>query len=105
MCHGVFDLVHPGHIRHLSYAKSKSDKLIVSITSDLHVKKAEFRPYVPESLRAENLAALEFVDYVLIDKEETPIKNIKLIKPNFYVKGYEYNSSRKNNPKTIEEKK
>ena len=39
MCHGVFDLVHPGHIRHLSYAKSKSDKLIVSITSDLHVKK------------------------------------------------------------------
>ena len=59
---------------------------------------------MPESLRAENLAALEFVDYVLIDKEETPIKNIKLIKPNFYVKGYEYNSSRKNNPKTLEEK-
>ena len=65
MCHGVFDLVHPGHIRHLTYTKSKSSILIVSITSDFHVKKADLRPYVPQKLRAENLAALEFVDYVL----------------------------------------
>ena len=79
MCHGVFDLVHPGHIRHLSYAKSKTNKLIVSITSDYHIKKAELRPYVPQNLRAENLAALEFVDYVIIDSNETPIKNISKI--------------------------
>lgn len=104
MCHGVFDLVHPGHIRHLTYTKSKSDILIVSITSDIHVKKADLRPYVPQKLRAENLAALEFVDYVLIDQNETPIDNIKKIKPDFFVKGYEYISSRKDNPKTIEEK-
>ena len=90
MCHGVFDLVHPGHIRHLNYAKSKSDKLIVSITSDIHVKKAELRPYVPERLRAENLAALEFVDYVIIDRNETPNQNLKKIQPDFFVKGYEY---------------
>ena len=104
MCHGVFDLVHPGHIRHLTYTKSKSNILIVSITSDIHVKKADLRPYVPQKLRAENLAALEFVDYVLIDQNETPIDNIKKIKPDFFVKGYEYISSRKDNPKTIEEK-
>ncbi len=88
MCHGVFDLVHPGHIRHLTFTKSKSSILIVSITSDMHVKKAELRPYVPQKLRAENLAALEFVDYVLIDKNETPLENIKKIKPDFFVKGY-----------------
>ena len=104
MCHGVFDLVHPGHIRHLTYTKSKSSILIVSITSDIHVKKAELRPYVPQKLRAENLAALEFVDYVMIDENETPIENIKKIKPDYFVKGYEYISSRKDNPKTIEEK-
>ncbi len=103
MCHGVFDLVHPGHIRHLSYAKSMSDKLIVSITSDVHVKKAQLRPYVPEILRAENLAALEFVDYVIIDRRETPIENLKKIKPDFFVKGYEYSKNLKINSKTKEE--
>ena len=102
MCHGVFDLVHPGHIRHLSYAKSMSDKLIVSITSDIHVTKAELRPYVPEKLRAENLAALEFVDYVVIDVNETPNINLKKIQPDFFVKGYEYSNVNKNN-KTKEE--
>lgn len=105
MCHGVFDLVHPGHIRHLTFTKSKSSILIVSITSDIHVKKAELRPYVPQKLRAENLAALEFVDYVLIDKNETPIENLKKIKPDFFVKGYEYITAKKNNSKTNEEKK
>ena len=102
MCHGVFDLVHPGHIRHLSYAKSMSDKLIVSITSDIHVTKAELRPYVPERLRAENLAALEFVDYVVVDENETPNINLRKIQPDFFVKGYEYSNLNKNT-KTKEE--
>ena len=103
MCHGVFDLVHPGHIRHLSYAKSKTNKFIVSITSDYHIKKAELRPYVPQNLRAENLAALEFVDYVIIDSNETPIKNISKIKPDYFVKGYEYVKNNRINPKTTKE--
>ena len=90
MCHGVFDLVHPGHIRHLAYAKTQADLLIVSITSDVHVHKDSLRPYVPQQLRAENLAALQIVDYVIIDTEPTPIKNIEKIKPDFFVKGYEY---------------
>src|SRR3989338_7895475 len=68
MCHGTFDLVHPGHIRHLIYAKSKADLLVTSLTSDAHITKANFRPFVPQALRAMNLAALEAVDYVIIDE-------------------------------------
>ena len=72
MCHGTFDVVHPGHVRHLLYAKDKADVLIASLTADEHVEKANFRPYVPEDLRAINLAALEMVDYVIIDRQATP---------------------------------
>ena len=69
MCHGTFDIVHPGHIRHLLYAKSKGDILVASLTADAHIIKANFRPFVPQELRAFNLAALEMVDYVVIDKD------------------------------------
>jgi len=93
MCHGVFDVVHPGHLRHLSFAKSIAETLIVSVTSDSHIKKGTYRPLVPEYIRALNLAALEMVDYVLIDKNETPINNIKYLKPNFFAKGFEYSST------------
>ena len=62
MCHGAFDLVHPGHLRHLMYARSKADLLIASLTSDAHISKASYRPFVPQQLRAMNLAALEVVD-------------------------------------------
>ncbi|HTW52987.1 MAG TPA: PfkB family carbohydrate kinase [Stellaceae bacterium] len=90
MCHGVFDLVHPGHIRHLVYAKSKADILVASLTADVHIAKAEYRPFVPQDLRALNLAALEMVDYVLIDEEATPLNNISRVQPDFFAKGYEY---------------
>ena len=103
MCHGTFDLVHPGHIRHLIYAKSKADILITSLTSDIHIQKANFRPFVPQDLRAMNLAALEVVDYVVIDDNPTPIENIKIIRPDYFAKGYEYNKGGLN-PKTKEEK-
>ena len=90
MCHGTFDVVHPGHVRHLLYAKSKGDILVASLTSDQHIAKANFRPYVPEELRAVNLAALEMVDYVIIDREATPLKNLAKIQPDYFAKGYEY---------------
>ena len=93
LCHGVFDVVHPGHLRHLSYAKSKADILIVSVTSDRHIKKGVYRPHVPENIRALNLAALEMVDYVIIDDSPTPLENIKKIRPNFFAKGFEYSGS------------
>ena len=59
LCHGNFDVVHPGHVRHLIYAKSKADLLIVSITADKYIQKGVYRPFVPENLRALNLAAFE----------------------------------------------
>lgn len=102
LCHGTFDLVHPGHIRHLMYASDKADLLVVSLTSDSHINKANFRPFVPQDLRAMNLAALECVDYVIIDDNATPIENLKFIQPDFFAKGYEY-SAEGIHPKTREE--
>ncbi|MBM3835535.1 MAG: adenylyltransferase/cytidyltransferase family protein [Verrucomicrobia bacterium] len=102
MCHGTFDLVHPGHIRHLMYAKSKADILVASLTCDAHISKAYFRPFVPQELRAMNLAALEIVDYVLIDENPTPLENLELLQPDFFAKGYEY-SKEGLHPKTREE--
>jgi rfaE bifunctional protein kinase chain/domain len=93
MCHGVFDVVHPGHLRHLLYAKSKADVLIASLTADRHISKGHYRPHVPQELRAINLAAFEIVDYVIIDPEPTPLKNLALIKPDIFAKGYEYQAS------------
>ncbi len=52
MCHGVFDVVHPGHLRHLLYAKSKADILVASLTADRHIAKGRYRPHVPQDLRA-----------------------------------------------------
>jgi rfaE bifunctional protein kinase chain/domain len=102
MCHGTFDVVHPGHIRHLLYAKTKADILVASLTTDKHIMKANLRPYVPEELRAINLAALEMVDYVVIDGDATPLKNLALIQPDFFAKGYEYTAGQVH-PKTQEE--
>jgi bifunctional ADP-heptose synthase (sugar kinase/adenylyltransferase) len=90
MCHGVFDVVHPGHVRHLVYAKSKADILIASLTADQHITKGVYRPHVPQDLRAVNLAAFEMVDYVLIDEHDKPLENIRLIEPDYFAKGFEY---------------
>jgi len=90
LCQGMFDIVHPGHLRHLAYAKEKADILIAAVTADVHNQKANFRPYVPEDLRAMNLAALEMVDYVMVDSNPTPVENIKILKPDYFAKGYEY---------------
>ena len=79
MCHGTFDIVHPGHIRHLLYAKSKGDILVASLTADAHIMKANFRPFVPQDLRALNLAALEMVDYVVIDQTPRPSRTWRII--------------------------
>jgi rfaE bifunctional protein kinase chain/domain/rfaE bifunctional protein nucleotidyltransferase chain/domain len=90
MCHGTFDIVHPGHIRHLLYAKSKADILVASVTSDRFVSKGTHRPHVPQDLRAMNLAALECVDYVIIDDHAEPLEAIAAIRPDYFAKGFEY---------------
>ncbi len=104
MCHGGFDIVHPGHIRHLIYARDKGDMLVVRRTCVAHISKADMRPFVPEELRAMNLAALEVVDYVVVDPHPTPLENLGKIQPDYFVKGYEYIEG-KINPRTQEEKK
>ena len=90
LCHGNFDVVHPGHIRHLDYAKSKAEILIISITADIFIEKGSHRPFVPENLRAQNLAAFEMVDYVYIDNNQKPLKNLSILKPDYFAKGFEY---------------
>ena len=107
MCHGVFDLVHPGHLRHLSFSKQKADILIVSVTSDRFIEKGIYRPHIPEDIRALNLSYIEIVDYVIIDENKTPIENLKIIMPDFFAKGYEYSkiNNSKINKKTDEESK
>ena len=101
MCHGVFDVVHPGHLRHLVYSKSKADILVASLTADRHITKGIYRPQVPQDLRALNLAAFEAVDYVLIDPNDKPLENLLRLQPDLFAKGYEYVDDL--NPKTREE--
>ena len=89
-CHGVFDLMHPGHVKHFEAAKKEGDALIVTVTPDKYVGKGPGRPVFNQHLRAESIAALECVDYVAINNWNTAVETIKLIKPNVYVKGSDY---------------
>lgn len=93
-CHGCFDIVHPGHIRHLRQAKSMGDILLVSITGDMGINKGKGRPLIPEELRAENLAAIDFVDWVYVDPHKTAGDLLSAVHPDVYVKGKEYEHNR-----------
>ena len=92
---GCFDILHPGHIHILSKAKSLGDILVVGLNSDLSVKKlkGDKRPLVSEDDRSRVLLSLRFVDYVIIFNELTPLKVIKKIKPDYLVKGGDYNEN------------
>ena len=90
LCHGVFDLVHPGHLRHFDAARKKGDRLVVTITQDVHVGKGPGRPVFNQQLRAETVAALECVDYVAINQWPTAVETLKKLKPDFYAKGSDY---------------
>ena len=92
LCHGVFDLLHPGHFRHLKSAKSMANILVVTLTGDKYVGKGPGRPVFSQDLRAEALAALEAVDYVVVVDDATAIPSIKTVRPNVYVKGQEYSN-------------
>lgn len=89
-CHGAFDLMHYGHIRHLQRARQEGDMLAVTITADAHINKGPGRPVFNEQLRAENLAALACVDYVAIIQAPTAIEALHSIQPNIYAKGSDY---------------
>jgi rfaE bifunctional protein nucleotidyltransferase chain/domain len=90
LCHGVFDLLHPGHIRHFAEASKQGDILVVTLTKDQFVNKGPGRPTFTEQLRAESVAAIENVDYVAINETPTAVEAIRAIRPNVYVKGADY---------------
>jgi rfaE bifunctional protein nucleotidyltransferase chain/domain len=90
LCHGTFDLVHAGHIRHLQRARGEGDVLVVTLTADAFVSKGPGRPVFGEDLRAETLAALACVDFVAIAREPTALNAIARLRPDVYVKGAEY---------------
>ena len=94
LCHGVFDLLHPGHLRHLAKAKEKVDFLVVSITADQFVNKGPGRPAFNQDLRAESLGNIISVDYVLICPFPTAVESINAIKPDFYFKGNDYSNEK-----------
>ena len=89
---GCFDVLHLGHLRYLQAARQLGDLLVVAVNSDSSVRelKGENRPLVPEDERAEMLAGLECVDYVVIFPEATPIELLAELKPSIHVKGGDY---------------
>lgn len=89
---GVFDLLHPGHVRYLRAARAEGDALIVGLNSDASVRaiKGPDRPLTPESERAEIVAALECVDAAVLFNEETPGEIIRRIQPDVLVKGADW---------------
>lgn len=89
-CHGVFDLLHYGHLKHLDSARRLGDRLIVTITPDRFVNKGPGRPVFSEQQRAESLAALECVDAVAINLWPTSTETLRLVQPDIYAKGIEY---------------
>lgn len=89
---GCFDVLHLGHLRYLQAARKLGDLLVVAVNSDDSVRqlKGENRPLVPEDERAEMLAGLACVDYVVVFPELTPIELLSELKPNIHVKGGDY---------------
>lgn len=89
---GCFDIIHRGHIHYLSKAREKADILVVGLNSDASVKrlKGANRPVKDEMTRAEVLASMQFIDYVILFGEDTPLKLITLVRPDILIKGGDY---------------
>ncbi len=88
-CHGCFDLLHYGHIQHFVSSKKQGDILVVTITPDIYVKKGPGRPFFNEEIRLRHVAAVQAVDYVALNRWETAVETIKMLKPDVYCKGRE----------------
>ena len=94
---GCFDLLHPGHVRYLRAARRLGDVLVVGLNSDRSVRrldKGAGRPVVPEHDRAEVLAALEMVDFVVVFDQDTPLELIHCARPDMLVKGGDWTPDR-----------
>ena len=95
LCHGVFDIIHLGHIRHFNQAKEQGDVLITTLTQDKYVKRGPGRPYFTGRLRAETLASLAMTDYVSIVDAPTATDFIRKVRPDVYAKGPDYRTKGK----------
>ena len=105
LAHGVFDLFHIGHLRHLKISKNYGETLVVSLTDDKYINKGPNRPIFNSNNRAEMISSLSFVDYIFINKAETSEKVIENLKPNFYIKGQDYKDSRQDITGNIQKEK
>lgn len=88
--HGVFDIIHPGIIKHLNEAKERGNVLIVTVIKDKDVRKGPERPIFPENFRLENVSSLEQVNYCCLVDDDTPFESVKKIKPDYFAKGRNY---------------
>ncbi len=93
-CHGCFDYLHFGHVKHFESAKKQGDVLIVTVTPDIFIKKGPGRPFYNQDLRLEFLSAIEHIDYVALNKWDTAVETIKMLSPDVYVKGKEVLNNR-----------
>ena len=101
LCHGVFDLVHLGHIKYFNEAKTSGEFLVVSITSDKYIKKGPGRPLFNENFRMENVSNIKSVDAVVLSDNASAVEVIKCIKPKFYIKGPDYKINKSDKTKKI----
>lgn len=92
LCHGGFDLLHPGHLAHFAAAKRECDILVVSVTADRFVsaRKGQHRPVIGEALRAFAISQVRVVDYVVISDFELGVETIEALRPSVYIKGPDY---------------
>ena len=102
---GCFDLIHLGHIEVLARSADLGDRLIIGVNTDISIKniKGENRPIIEEDSRVKQLAALEFVDAVILFNESTPNKIINHIKPDIITKGGDYKAEEVIGYKTVNE--
>ncbi len=89
-CHGCFDILHSGHLKHFEAAKEYADFLIVTITPDKHINKGPDRPVFPAEQRAELLAGLSVIDWVAINRWPSAVEAIEILRPTYFAKGQEY---------------
>ena len=101
LCHGVFDVVHLGHINHFKSAKKICNYLVVSITKDKFIKKGINRPIFNEKKRYEFLKSINLIDEVYICKTESAVDAIEKFKPDFYFKGPDYKNNKLDKTKKI----
>jgi rfaE bifunctional protein nucleotidyltransferase chain/domain len=89
-CHGCFDLMHVGHIKYFQASKKMGDILVVTVTPDRFVDKGPNRPLISEELRVDSIAALECVDYAAVNCWPTAENTLRMLLPDYYVKGQEF---------------